>query len=140
MKKVLTTVAALGLVVGLAPTAFAVEFKISGKYLLEGAYLSDARGTGLDLSETAGESTPSDAYFLHTFEFKPVMQVNDKISMVSTIRLADDTFWGNQANGDTDDLDTTNTIYVHTLYMDSTRPWARCALAVLRSTCTAPTL
>jgi hypothetical protein len=128
VKKVLTTVAALGLVAGLAPTAFAVEFKISGKYLLEGAYLSDARGTGLDLSEAAGESTPSDAYFLHTFEFKPVMQVNDKISMSSTIRLADDTFWGNQANGDTDDLDTTNTIYVHTVYMDYNSPLGKMRL------------
>ena len=118
MKKAWSTVAVLGLVTGLAPSAVAVEFTISGKYLLEGAYLSDARGTGLDPSEAAGENTPSDAYFLHTFEIRPSMQVNDKISMFSNIRLADDTFWGNQTNGDTNDLATTNNVYVHTLYLD----------------------
>ncbi len=128
MKKTLATVAALALVLGLAPTASAVEFKISGKYLLEGAYLSDARGTGLDLNEAAGENTPSDAYFLHTFEIRPVMKVNDKISMFSTIRLADDTFWGNQTGGDTDDLGTTNDLYVHLLYMDYDSPLGKMRL------------
>ena len=122
MKKTLSTVAALGIVLGLVSTASAVEFKISGKYLLEGAYLSDARGNGLDLTEAPGEKTPSDAYFLHTFEFRPVMQVNDKISMFSTIRLADDTFWGNQPGGDTNNLGTTNNVYLHTLHMDYESP------------------
>ncbi|HEX9714277.1 MAG TPA: hypothetical protein VGA28_01165 [Desulfurivibrionaceae bacterium] len=55
----------------------------------------------MDVTEAAGESTPSDAYWLHTFEMKPTMKVNDKISMSATIRLADDTFWGGQAGGDT---------------------------------------
>jgi len=128
MKKVLSAVAALGLVIGLAPTASAVEFKISGKYLLEGAYLSDARGTGLDLTEAPGEHTPSDAYFLHTFEIRPAMQVNDKISMFSTIRLADDTFWGNQTGGDTNDLRTTNNFYVHQLYLDYKSPLGKMRL------------
>ncbi|MDP2757490.1 MAG: hypothetical protein Q8O45_07750 [Desulfurivibrionaceae bacterium] len=127
MKKVLSTVAALGLVAGLASTASAVEFKMSGKYLVEGAYLSDARGTGMDVTEAAGESNPSDAYWLHTFEIKPTMKVNDKISMSSTIRLADDTFWGNQADGDVQTAGTTvgpttGDIYVHHLYMDYASP------------------
>ena len=127
MKKVLSTVAALGLVAGLASTAAAVEFKMSGKYLVEGAYLSDARGAGMDVTEAAGESTPSDAYWLHTFEMKPSMKVNDKISMSSTIRLADDTFWGNQADGDVQAAGSTvgptaGDIYVHHLYMDYASP------------------
>ena len=128
MKKVLSTVAALGLIAGLASTASAVEFKMSGKYLVEGAYLSDARGTGMYVTEAAGESTPSDAYWLHTFEIKPTMKVNDKISMSSTIRLADDTFWGNQGGGDTESLgmatgqSSDNNVYVHTLYMDYASP------------------
>lgn len=127
MKKVLSTVAALGLVAGLASTAAAVEFKMSGKYLVEGAYLSDARGTGLDVTEAAGESTPSDAYWLHTFEIQPTMKVNDKISMSATIRLADDTFWGGQVDGDTGAAGstvgpTTGDIYVHHLYMDYASP------------------
>ncbi|MCX5864887.1 MAG: hypothetical protein NTW42_07420 [Deltaproteobacteria bacterium] len=122
MKKILTSVAALGLLAGLAPPSLAVEFTISGKYLLEGAYLSGARGNGLDLTEAAGENSPSDAYFLHTFEIKPVMKVTDKISMFSTIRLADDTFWGNQPGGDTNDQGTNNDVYVHLLYMDYDSP------------------
>ncbi len=128
MKKVLSTVAALGLVAGLASTAAAVEFKMSGKYLVEGAYLSDARGIGIDETETAAESTPSDSYWLHTFEIKPTMVVNDKISMSSTIRLADDTFWGGQAAGDTEGVgmaagqSSDNNLYVHHLYMDYASP------------------
>jgi len=118
MKKVLSTVAALGLVAGLASTASAVEFKMSGNYLVEGAYLSDAYGTGIALDETPGTDNPSDAYWLHTFEMKPTMKVNDKISMMGVVRLADDTFWGNQAGGDTEGLSGTNDVYVHHLYMD----------------------
>jgi hypothetical protein len=127
MKKVLSTVAALGLVAGLASTAAAVEFKMSGKYLVDGAYLSDARGNGLDVTEAAGESTPSDAYFLHTFEMKPTMKVNDKISMGANIRLADDTFWGGQAGGDTDTTgrgigEAAGDVEVWHLYMDYASP------------------
>ena len=122
MKKVLSTVAALGLVAGLASTAAAVEFKMSGKYLVEGAYLSDSRGAGIYPIEEAGEATPSDAYWLHTFEIMPTMKVNDKISMTSVIRLADDTFWGGQTGGDTEGLSGTNDVYVHQLYMDYASP------------------
>jgi len=122
MKKVLSAVAALGLVAGLASTASAVEFKMSGKYLVEGAYLSSARGTAIDVTEAANESNPNDAYWLHTFEIKPTMKVNDKISMTSVIRLADDTFWGGQVGGDTEGLSGTNDVYVHQLYMDYASP------------------
>lgn len=127
MKKVLSTVAALGLVAGLASTASAVEFKMSGKYLVEGAYLSDSRGAGVDVTEAAVDSNPSDAYWLHTFEIKPTMKVNDKVSMSSVIRLADDTIWGAQANGDLNaagavDASATGDVYVHQLYMDYASP------------------
>ena len=127
MKKVLVTVAALGLVAGVATTASAVEWKMSGKYMVEGAYLSDARGTGMDLTEEAGTSTPSDAYWLHTFETNVNMKVNDKISMSSVIRLADDSFWGNQTGGDINGgnnmaTGATNDVYVHQLYMDYMSP------------------
>jgi hypothetical protein len=124
MKKVLSTVAALGLVAGLASTAAAVEFKMSGKYLVEGAYLSDAQGTGMDVTEAPGDSNPSDAYWLHTFEIKPTMVVNDKISMSATIRLADDTFWGSQADTavGTSNVNNSGDVYVHQLYMDYASP------------------
>ncbi|HIJ89427.1 MAG: hypothetical protein OEV89_01030 [Desulfobulbaceae bacterium] len=124
MKKVLSTVAALGLVAGLASTAGAVEFKMSGHYMVEGAYVSDAAGTGLDLTEPAGADNASDAYWLHTFEIKPTMKVNDKISMMANIRLADDTFWGNQANGDLQQNASNmgGDVSVWHLYMDYSSP------------------
>lgn len=114
--------AGLGLIAGLVPPASAVEFTVNGKYLLEGAYLSAARGTGLDPTEAAGEHTPATAYYLHTFEISPAMVVNDTISMSSVIRLADDTFWGDQAGGDTNNPGTTNNFAVHTLYLDYQSP------------------
>ncbi|MFH1020191.1 MAG: hypothetical protein V1782_06210 [Pseudomonadota bacterium] len=125
MKKVLSTVAALGLVAGLASTAAAVEFQMSGKYLVEGAYLSSTNGNGAEPSLAINAEPTSDAYLLHTFEMRPTMKVNDKISVMGNIRLADDTFWGSQ-----DDLSgtgsnvgsTTGDMYVHHLYMDYASP------------------
>ncbi|MCX5874783.1 MAG: hypothetical protein NT087_00505 [Deltaproteobacteria bacterium] len=128
MKKVLSTVAALGLIAGLASTASAVEFKMSGKYLVEGAYLSDSNaGNGIKPTETSTADNASNAYWLHTFEIKPTMVVNDKISMSSVIRLADDTFWGSQTSGDVSSTGTkvggtAGDVYVHQLYMDYASP------------------
>ena len=150
MKKVLSTVAALGLVAGLASTAAAVEFTMSGKYMVEGAYLSDARtypagtdselrdliggtstlslaGTALNVMEEDGRNNTSDSYWLHTFEIKPTMKVNDKVSMSSVIRLAQDSIWGGQtAAGDVEgnqmSEDNNSGIYVHQLYMDYASP------------------
>jgi len=130
MKKVLSTVAALGLVAGLASTAAAVEFKMSGKYQVEGAYLSSVAlpvaGTtltngGVQPTVNATDEAVSDGYWMHTFEIKPTMKVNDKVSMASVIRLADRSFWGNQPGGDAEgtNMATANSgVYVHQLYMD----------------------
>jgi hypothetical protein len=125
MKKVLVTVAALGLVAGVATTASAVEWKMSGKYMVEGAYLSDAAGAGVLLNDTATGHDTSDAYYLHTFETNVGMKVNDKVSMNAVVRLADDTFWGSQ-----DDVSTSGSnvgpangdVYMHQLYMDYMSP------------------
>jgi hypothetical protein len=135
MKKVLSTVAALGLVAGLASTASAVEFKMSGKYLVEGTYLNSiapvaGAGTanyvngGVQPNVATGNEAVSDAYFMHTFEIKPTMKVNDKVSMASVIRLADRTFWGAQedAQGNKMSENGTSNLYVHQLYMDYASP------------------
>ena len=111
MKKVLSTVAALGLVAGLASTAAAVEFSVKGKYIVEGYSISDTQATlpGVDL---AGPSD-SDAYWMHTLQFLPTMKVNDKISMSADVRIFKEAVWGgdptvgtSQDDGNTDlDLD-----------------------------------
>ncbi len=140
MKKVLSTIAALGLVAGLASTAAAVEFKMSGKYSVEGTYLSNFNNFTLGSVATApligpggimpvdqGAANHSDSWYMHTFEIKPTMQVNDKVSMVSVIRLADRTFWGTQTGGDAfgNNMygnDGKNNVYVHQLYMNYDSP------------------
>jgi hypothetical protein len=116
MKKIVSTAAALGLLAGLATTASAVEFKISGSYTAEGIYLDKGNGDGVELND---DNATSDAWYQHTFIIKPTMKVNDKISMGSEIRLADNNVWGNQddtisAKG----LNGLSEIYVRSLYMD----------------------
>jgi hypothetical protein len=95
MKKILSAVAAFGLVVGVASTAAAVDVSLTGRYVVEGYYLSDAQGGGLVLNNAAGD-VGSDAYFVHTLKIAPVMKVNDKIKLVTDVWLADNSFWGNQ--------------------------------------------
>ena len=90
MKKILSAVAALGLVAGVATTASALEFKVSGYYFVEGVNLSSADGTGLVLND---EDQGSDAYWDHEFVIKPTMTVNDKIVVKSKIYLAANN-WG----------------------------------------------
>lgn len=97
MKKVLSAVAALGLVAGLASTAAAVEFSMTGKYIVEGYYLSDTESAraGVDLTGP----TDSDAYWMHTLQIKPTMKVNDKITMKGDIRLFKESPFGTGTSG-----------------------------------------
>jgi hypothetical protein len=99
MKKVLSTVAALGLAAGIATSASALELKVKGGYLLEGISVSNARGilsgAGLAMNDSDYEAT--DAWFQHKFTIDATMKVNDAISVKSRIRLVDyATVWGSQ--------------------------------------------
>lgn len=104
MKKIFSAVAALGLVAGVASTAAAVDFSVTGEYSVTGQYLSDTTNWApmmngvnpFENGENAFAAHSSDAYWLHTFKILPVMKVNDKISMFSDIRLAYDSVWGSQ--------------------------------------------
>ncbi len=107
MKKVLSTVAALGLVAGIATSASALELKVKGGYLLEGISVSNARGivgglSGFDLPGQGlamNDSTynATDAWFQHKFTIDATLKVNDAISVKSRIRLVDyATIWGKQ--------------------------------------------
>lgn len=124
MKKVLSTVAALGLVAGLASTASAVEFKVSGSYVVDGIYLDSGANNGFKLTETTTEDNSSNSWFMHTFQINPTLKVNDKITMNTEIRLADNTVWGSQAKGDTvqNNSNIGGDVYVHRFAMDYASP------------------
>jgi len=94
MKKIISTVAALGLVVGVAGAASAMDFSISGKYVVEGYMLNNADGDGF---EPYDDDASTDSGWLHTFIVKPELKVNDKITMFSELRFAKYNVWGNQS-------------------------------------------
>ena len=117
MKKVLSTVAALGLVAGIATSASALELKIKGAYTVDGFYMTDGAGAapgaaaasataaapvassgkGLQLASLPGQDTNSDAWLQHMFNIDAELVVNDKISMMSRVRLISwGTVWGVQ--------------------------------------------
>jgi len=139
MKKILSAVAALGLVAGVATVATAADFTVTGNYKVEGYYINnviDADGatdlnnalgrTGTNVLSAGGanafEETGSDSFYMHTFQMLPTMKVNDNITMKSDIRLRKEAMWG---TGD-DSGATTNTtvsgVDVNKIYMEYASP------------------
>ena len=128
MKKVLSTVAAFGLVAGMATTAAALDFTVSGDYEVEGYYLD--RGTsaaapagdnfdgGFDVTDNPGEDTTSDAFWLHTFNLNGAMKVNDKITVRTKLRIIDESVWGTNSEIDESETDAD----FHHLCMDYMSP------------------
>ena len=113
MKKILSAVAALGLVAGVASVASAADLSVTGKYVVEGVYTENAGATGFSVSQDA----ESDAYWMHTFQMLPTMKVNDNITMKSDIRLRKEARFGTSedaGNGDAVDF--------NKIYMDYTSP------------------
>ncbi len=123
MKKILSTVAALGFVVGVAGTAAAVDvpqvspatgtekpakptaagvqlFSVTGSYSAAGIYLSDGSGASTSSSRAILHKSPGDpettgdAWWFHTFKMSPSLKVNDKVQVKADIRLADRHIWG----------------------------------------------
>jgi len=139
MKKILSAVAAFGLVAAVATTASALDFSVSGSYSVTGNYLSDSDGQGLIVNEAlANDDNAPDAYWMHTFAIKPVMTVNDKITMFSEVRLADNTVWGSQTGGDVNAAGSTvsgtaGDVYVHRLYMQYMSPIGKVQVGRLSS-------
>jgi len=120
MKKIISTVAALGLVVGVAGTASALDFSMTGQYIVEGYMLDNADGGGFNpYDDEAG----TDSAWLHTFIVKPQIKVNDKITMFSELRMARYDVFGDQVGGDlaVGDGEEQN-IDVYTLYMEYLSP------------------
>jgi hypothetical protein len=118
MKKVLATVAAFGLVLGVAANALALDqpgrasevesttaprvpaptapgvalWSVAGQWVLAGALFQNGEGRPGGASLT-GE-TGTDAMYVYSFKILPTLQVNDKISMESEIRFADREIFG----------------------------------------------
>ncbi|MBU4260448.1 MAG: hypothetical protein KKC76_01020 [Proteobacteria bacterium] len=125
MKKIISTVAALGLVMGVAGTASALDFSMSGQYVIDGVMLNNADGNDNSISYNAksggfdpyNDDAGTDSAWLHTFIVKPQLKVNDKITMFSELWFARYNVWGNQ-----DDAADGQTIDVYTLYMEYMSP------------------
>lgn len=123
MKKVLATVAAFGLVAGIAGTAAAYDLTTTGKYVVEGYWLNNTDGSGAGLSS----ATASDAYWMHSFYVLPTMKVNDSVTVKADIRLfkeskfgADDTTTlGTYPSGTSND---TQDLELHQVYMEYMSP------------------
>ncbi|MBU0682353.1 MAG: hypothetical protein KKD73_13130 [Proteobacteria bacterium] len=132
MKKILSTVAALGLVAGMATAAQALEFSVSGYYFVEGAHLSSGDGngvvttvedsglSGLTDGVTTDKEVGNDDYYMHEFVIRPVMKVNDKVVMKAKVYLATDKF-GDDATGSAFGNDG-DSINFHHLFMEYTSP------------------
>ncbi|MCJ7600542.1 MAG: hypothetical protein MUO63_03460 [Desulfobulbaceae bacterium] len=119
MKKIISTVAALGLVFGVAGAASALDFSMSGKYVVEGYMLNNADGSGFDAYD---DEAGSDSGWLHTFTINPQLKVNDKITMFSELRFARYNVWGNQNGGDIAAEGVNSDIDVYLLYMEYLSP------------------
>ena len=137
MKKVLVTVAALGLVFGVAANALALDkpgraseseattapvvakatapgvalWSVTGQWVLAGAWI------GNGMPGQAGGANPfyetgSDAFWIHSFKVLPTLQINDKVAVKGEIRFIDRHVWG--AEGSTKDI---NTYHLYLEYM-----------------------
>jgi len=126
MKKIISAVAAFGLAVGMAATASAMEFSVSGYYALDGYMLNGASGEGYGLHPATGyvgglynDDATTDSFWAQTFVVKPQLKINDKITMFSELRFDYDSVWGNQDNTD---ADRRTGIDVYHLYMEYMSP------------------
>ena len=120
MKKLICAAAALGLVAGVATTASALDFSVTGMYQAEGYYLDTADGAGFNPYD---DEHSSDSYWVHTFIMKPTLKVNDKITMKADVRALKDTDWGStggttSSQGIAGDRD----LDIHKIYMEYMSP------------------
>lgn len=139
MKKVLVTAMALGLTLGVAANALALDkpgraseveattapvvpkatapgvalWSVTGQWVLAGAYI----GNGMP-GQSGGANpyyeTGADAFYIHSFKVLPVLQINDKVSVKGEIRFVDRSVFG--AEGTTKNI---NAYHVYLEYMSA---------------------
>lgn len=134
MKKIISTVAALGLVAGFAATASAMEFSMTGKYVLEGYMLNNADGEDKSFGTVDGtfpnaggfnpysDEAGTDSAWVQTFLVKPTLKVNDKITMFSEIRFAKDSDWGDDAADGGPGMGDHRGVDIYHIYMEYMSP------------------
>lgn len=146
MKKILVTIAALGLVAGFAANALALDepgkaaevpgervekpttptapgvalWSVKGQWVLAGAYLSDGQGLpgGAHLTDPADSN---DDFYIYSFKLLPTLAVNDKINMKGELRFADRDVFGLTDR----DLEGGRQIDTYLLYMEWMSPWGK---------------
>jgi hypothetical protein len=149
MKKILFTVAALGLGLGLAATVASAEmsFSATGKYEVQGFYVSEGSDSAQGMQvgvfdknlrwETAGATcdgqvvdgicftgydTQANDMWHHSLYIFPQLKVNDNVSLKSEIRMIDRDVWGtNQATGAVNTASDEN-MRLRLLWMDYASP------------------
>ena len=119
MKKVLSTVAALGLVAGIATSAAALELKVKGEYILDGYSISNTLGiqggNGLEMQDLPGDTDgTTSAWYEHKFQTDADLLINDKITIKSRIRFID---WGTWGSQDDTNISNGNNFSVRRLWM-----------------------
>ena len=132
MKKVLSTVAALALVAGVASNAMALDkpgrasevpattaprvptptapgvalWSVAGQWVLAGALIGggvgDPNSGGADVKS---QFDNTDAWYIYSFKILPVLQVNDKISMKGEVRFADRCVFGTDCGSEASNRD-----------------------------------
>ncbi len=129
MKKIISTVAAFGLALGMASAASALDLTVTGKYVLEGYYMNQADGAVGFTPAVDSDDAGSMSAWVHTFLFKPTLKVNDKIKMVSDIRFLKDTEMGDKTNqGGTSMGIGDREVDIHKIYMEWMSPLGKTRL------------
>jgi hypothetical protein len=90
MKKLISAIAALGLVAGVATAASAYEISLKGNFWLEGYHLSNGDANGF----TATKDQASNSWWVQTVMLDPTIKVNDKITLYTQARFAKERDWG----------------------------------------------
>ena len=148
MKKVLSTVAALALVAGVASNAMALDkpgrasevpattaprvptptapgvalWSVAGQWVLAGALIGggvgDPNSGGADVKS---DFDNTDAWYIYSFKILPVLQVNDKISMKGEVRFADRCVFGTSCGSSSSERDAD---FKH-VYMEWVTPYGK---------------
>jgi hypothetical protein len=96
MKKILFTVAALGLGIGLAASVASAEmsFSASGKYNVTGMWINQGNDSSNGMLVSFYDDHEANDMFHHSLYVYPTLKVNDNTRVVGEMRFIDRAVWG----------------------------------------------